>query len=428
MMALMTIANADKYGPDINAIAEHFTYTLARNLVPESKRARFDTKFKPKPPIVFAPVAKPDSTFLVTESRLALSQQMDDLLGLREWRLGQAELNTAQKGGGLGGLIIEGAPGIGKSELVIAGLRARDYQEEHDFINPTKKSNLFYRMPVSMPPSEKEAFLIKAFKEGAVVIIDEINSSPMMERLLNDLLMGKNPKGQPGDTVKPGFMIIATQNPVTMAGRRAASTAILRRCITHQLPEYKPEEIEHTLVSKGISPEKAQELIAAYQTNRDYAIKHQLSPVPNFRNLIELAEALILKKEEISNAPLSNTIYKFGMLFANILLLGSGIAALIVPASLVMPIVLTVAAGMSALCGLIQFGLGMCQSDTYNACKGLLNFLLAAALVACVCTVNPLIALGIAAIVVGVVQLISNYILLESPEDNLDQIPSAPGP
>ena len=168
---------------------------------------------------------------------------MDDLLGLREWRLGQAELNTAQKGGGLGGLIIEGAPGIGKSELVIAGLIARGYQEEHDFTQLTAKENPFYRMPVSMALSEKEALLIKAFHEGAVVMIDEINSSPMMERLLNDLLMGKNPKGQVGDTVKPGFMIIATQNPVTMAGRRAASTAILRRCISYDLPEFKPDEI-----------------------------------------------------------------------------------------------------------------------------------------------------------------------------------------
>ena len=239
---------------------------------------------------MFAPDAKPDRTFFFTESRQALSQQIDDLLGLREWRLGQAALNTAQKGGGLGGMIIEGAPGIGKSELVIAALRARGYQEEHNFQEPTEKEQPFYRMPVSMPLSEKEALLIKAFHEGAVVMIDEINSSPMMERLLNDLLMGKNPKGQAGDTVKPGFMIIATQNPVTMAGRRAPSTAILRRCITHQLPEYKPEEIQHTLVSKGISLEEAQAMTESYEKNRVYAVKHQLSPPPNFRHLIELAD------------------------------------------------------------------------------------------------------------------------------------------
>ena len=111
-----------------------------------------------------------------------------------------------------------------------------------------------------------------------------------MERLLNDLLMGKNPKGQSGEVVKPGFMIIATQNPVTMAGRRAPSTAILRRCISHDLPEFKPDEIIEILVSKGISPAEAKAMTDAYEKNRAFAKKNQLSPVPNFRNLIELAD------------------------------------------------------------------------------------------------------------------------------------------
>jgi predicted solute-binding protein len=77
-----------------------------------------------------------------------------------------------------------------------------------------------------------------------------------------------------------------------MAGRRAVSTAIRRRCITHDLPEYKPEEIQHTLVSKGIPPNEAQAMTEAFEKNRIYAIKNQLSPVPNFRHLIHLAEQI----------------------------------------------------------------------------------------------------------------------------------------
>jgi len=136
------------------------------------------------------------------------------------------------------------------------------------------------------------------------VMIDEINSSPMMERLLNDLLMGKNPKGQSGEVVKPGFMIIATQNPVTMAGRRAPSTAILRRCISYDLPEFDPGEIIEILVSKGISPEEAQLMTDAYEKNRIYAIKHQLSPVPNFRNLIQLVENHLQAIKSLSTKPI----------------------------------------------------------------------------------------------------------------------------
>jgi MoxR-like ATPase len=292
MMALMTIAKAGKDPQNIQAFVEHFSYSLARNLIPKTMRTGFDAKFAPKNPIQMAPDANPNTTFFVTESRRELSQQIDDILQMREWRRSETTLNTAQKAGGLGGLIIEGPPGIGKSELVISALITRGYQQEHDFSRPSQKQNLFYRMPITMGLNEKRAFLLKAFHEGAVVVIDEMNSSPMMERLLNDLLMGKTPEGQAEAPVKPGFMIIATQNPVTMAGRRAASTAIRRRCITHDLPEYKPEEIQHTLVSKGIPPNEAQAMTEAYEKNRIYAIKNQLSPVPNFRHLIHLAEQI----------------------------------------------------------------------------------------------------------------------------------------
>ncbi len=299
MMALMFIANAASSTEKRNS--EHFIYTLARNLVPESRRLEFDKKF-PRPSIEYVSATK-DVTYLVTESRFALSQQLNDLLELREWRRkNQTTLNTVQKAGGLGGLIIEGAPGIGKSEQVIASLRARGYEQEHDFDKPTIKDKLFYRMSVSMTLTQKQALLVKAFNEGAVVMIDEINSSPMMERLLNDLLMGKKPGGQQEGPVKPGFMIIATQNPVTMAGRRAPSTAILRRCITHDLPEYHFNEIVSVLISKGITFEVAEEMTKAYEKNRDYAIKNQLSPVPNLRNLIQLADEMESKSNECKSS------------------------------------------------------------------------------------------------------------------------------
>ena len=68
-------------------------------------------------------------------------------------------------------------------------------------------------------------------------------------------------------------MIIATQNPVTKAGRRAPSTAILRRCITHYLPELKPDEIIQILASKGISAEEVQAMTDAYENKRVYTVK-----------------------------------------------------------------------------------------------------------------------------------------------------------
>jgi uncharacterized protein YjbI with pentapeptide repeats len=287
-----------KHNPeqDIQQISEHISYELAKDLVPPAKRVAFDKRFKPDPTLdgLFEqqePTTKNGNTFLVTPSRQRVSRQLEDLLNLRQWRRNQADsLNQAQKCGGLGGIIIEGAPGIGKSELVIAALIAHGYQEVHDVTRSTNLENPFYRMPVSMPLIEKEALLIKAFNEGAVVIVDEINSSPMMERLLNDLLMGKNPKRINGIIEKPGFMVIGTQNPATMAGRRTASTALLRRLISTQLPEYTPDEIKIILLAKGVNSDEADSMIKAYEETRAIATKNRLSPAPNFRNLIRLAD------------------------------------------------------------------------------------------------------------------------------------------
>ena len=293
MMALLTLTRAQNHPEQkLEDIAEHFTYALAKNLVPQTKRAEFDTQFKPKNPIPLKRNIINDARqFCITPSRQALSQQMNDFIQLRQWRRTSYDsLNIQQKSGGLGGMIIEGEPGIGKSELVIAELVTNGYKEVHDFTHLTTEENLFYRMPVSIPLSEKEALLIKAFHEGAVVMIDEINSSPMMERLLNDLLMGKNPRPIEGVVTKPGFMVIGTQNPVTMSGRRVASTALQRRLMTIELPEYSSEEIKTILLAKGIQDLEVDAMVEAYESNRAYAIQKNLSPVPNFRNLIDLAE------------------------------------------------------------------------------------------------------------------------------------------
>ncbi len=299
MMALLTQSRAKAHPEeDIIAIVEQCRYHLAKNLVPKAKKQDFEQQFKPKQTEKMKPVLEQKTShFLVTPSRQLLSEQLNDLLDLRQWRLeGQRSLNAQQKAGGLGGIIIEGEPGIGKSELVIAELRNRNYHEMKGWSKPATHENIFYIMPVSMSLSEKEDLLIKAFKEGALVIIDEVNSSPMMERLLNDLLMGKNPKGNPDELIKPGFMVIGTQNPVTLAGRRMASTALQRRLIMSILPEYTPNEMITILPAKGVDAIDAEAMIDAYEENRAYAIRQQLSPLPNFRDLMHLAESDVKSK------------------------------------------------------------------------------------------------------------------------------------
>lgn len=298
MMALLLLSYAKQHPKASSATyqeaARYYAHALGATLVPKTHQAAFTQAFAAEKPLSTPITNAPDALlhdFYVTPSRQPLKQQLEELLALRDLR--QSATSSAQRYGGLGGLIIEGNPGVGKSELVVQVLRAQGYQEVHEYQTSTQSlpNKPFYRMPVSMQTDDKKTLLLKAFHEGAVVLVDEINSSPMMERLLNDLLMGKTPEGQRPH--KPGFLIIGTQNPVTMAGRRAQSTALARRLITTVLPDYPTQEMVDILVNKGMNTQRANQLVNAYEQSVSIAQKEHLNPVPVFRDLIKRAEHLI---------------------------------------------------------------------------------------------------------------------------------------
>ncbi|KTC76917.1 AAA family ATPase [Legionella brunensis] len=300
MMALLVLSYS-RQNPkaDFSGVAAHYAYQLGKNLVAEEHLAAFNKQFAPQNPLPIpdSPSKTPSikSDFLLTDSRQAVRQQLDDLLTLRQVRR-EAMSNPAQQYGGLGGIVLEGEPGIGKSEIVMSTLIEHGYQEifPHSSIIPEKA---FYRMPVSMQAEDKKNLLLKAFDEGAIVVIDEINSSPMMERLLNDLLMGKTPEGK--RPVKPGFLVIGTQNPVTMAGRQAPGNALARRLTKALLPTYSPQEMQAILVNKGVDYTAAIEMVAAYGKNVTLAMENNYTPAPTFRDLLRLAKRYILAHQKV---------------------------------------------------------------------------------------------------------------------------------
>ena len=206
MMALLTIAHTNQH-PDASPmdVARHFAFQLSYRLVPLSAQKEFEAIAKP--PSEALKTSKSDTgTFFITPSRLKTQILFNELLSLREQR--QATAAGTQPDvwfyGGLGGFVLEGEPGIGKSELIIHLLKARGYNEVINVSTPASDKNLFYRMPVSLSISAKKALLLKAFQEGAVVIVDELNSSPMIEQLLNELMMGFYQNKRPN---VPGFMV-----------------------------------------------------------------------------------------------------------------------------------------------------------------------------------------------------------------------------
>jgi MoxR-like ATPase len=290
MMALLGLSNA-KNDPDaLKASVQHAILSITTPVLQAHPAllARLKTRFPLLTERLTTPIA---NTFSVVPSHHFILSQLQTCLALRDLRVNQQDvLNEAQLYGGLGGMVLEGEPGCGKSELIVHTLVAAGYEEEHNHHEATQKVKPFYKLPASMGLNQKKALLLKAFHEGAVVLMDEINSSPMMEQTLNAILMGFHPDTHKRPE-KPGFMVIGTQNPISMAGRRVASPALRRRLTMIEAPEYTKEELIDVLMQqKNLSHEDASLMVETYLERRDYAKQHHITPIPCFRDLYSLAD------------------------------------------------------------------------------------------------------------------------------------------
>ncbi|MCF6765038.1 hypothetical protein L3V82_04560 [Thiotrichales bacterium 19S3-7] len=279
MMALLTL-NASITDP-INCVnyAKFYSYSLGRNSVPEDKLLEFEEKFSAVRPvkIELLDLKERDHSFVVTESRKPIQQLLNDSLALRALKQAQPYLSQYS---GLGGMILEGEPGVGKSDIVIKTMLSNGLKEGKDF----------YLLPISMPLEEKKRLLLKAFDEGAIVVVDEINSAPMLEELLNALLMGKNLQGHIAE--KPGFMVIGTQNPASFSGRKQASQALERRLIKVELPVYTVQEMLQILVEKGLEIGEAKVIIDAFE------LEKKKNPKLTFRDLNKYVKCLLRARYE----------------------------------------------------------------------------------------------------------------------------------
>lgn len=141
----------------------------------------------------------------------------------------------------------------------------------HTSQQPTFTPNPQTRLIQSTDPDTTIAQLTKESDDWQIIDVSELSASNllhniyplrMMEELMNDLLMDKTPeKERPNH---PGFMIIGTQNPSTMAGQKAAGNALARRHITVKLPDYSEDEMHEILTKSGVSLEKTDKLVSVY--------------------------------------------------------------------------------------------------------------------------------------------------------------------
>ncbi len=392
MIALLILANVNDLSPE-NVIerTNYYGRQIVRALVPDNKLHEFDALFPPAPPIASLVNLEKDSNFLLLPSRQGLWQQLQEWTNLSDYRREhQAHLKASQLYGGLGGFIIEGEPGIGKSELVLQFLQQQGYQriDLHSAAIPEKA---YYYLPASMAADEKKELLIKAVEEGVKVLCDEINSIPLDEPLLNNILMGKKPDGQ--RAAKSGFMIIGTQNPQTMGGRYTLSKALERRFTKVVLPPYSTTELEALLIGRGVEAEIATPMVVAYEQKAAQAKQEQLTPAPTVRDLLSLSDSSRLSNSSSSSPSepvLSSSVglspreikldsnYYFTLKWLGVCCLGLGLLVLIATLVLLSP---------PATMAMVGAGMALSTTHTITTAAGLAGGAL-------ICTGGPLLTLG----------------------------------
>lgn len=198
-------------------------------------------------------IHNPDNTMVFVASHYRLLLQIDTFIALRK----QDNFHF--------GLLLEGPSGIGKSTLFMNYLDLMDISYVHITFGKNRET--------------ARSLLLDAFYNGKIVIIDELNAGgPTYERLINTLVMGTDENGNKAD--QPGFVILATQNSISMSGRQVLSPAMQARFSTIQVADYTHEELQFILEEKGLTEENAHKLVL---------LKHG-QPKLTSRKIFEIAE------------------------------------------------------------------------------------------------------------------------------------------
>jgi hypothetical protein len=256
--------------------------------------------------------------FISTEATSEAEKALSNFFSIRQkQKTGLFDLS----GIGLGGVLLEGASGIGKSEMILAILKQQNLHELS--LGPEsasyKSADGYYKVGANMPFNKKRSIIIKAFEEGKIVWIDEINSciDDGLEKILNSILTDEHPD-KANFKPLPGFGLIASANFIDIEGRANLSPAIRHRMMQPKMKELK-EYSEQDLIKiishwleidrfKSESPNYpiVQKNSVAQMIARDFK-KIIEAPSNKHFNLRMLRENILEKMlEEYNNIEISN--------------------------------------------------------------------------------------------------------------------------
>lgn len=290
MMGLLLLSRYARYPLENKRdTAKYYAYVLGRLRLSPEQYSAFDARFLTKPPFsleIRSMNAAASTAFLLTPSRYFLRAQLMDVLALREYRLSSVSSRDVFNHVGLGAVILEGPIGCGKKALMKAILMDAGYQQGDLNLLAADEGHssaqYFYLMPSDLPLHAQKRVLYQAFYAGAVVLADGIDYS-VHESDLNSLLMGTTPMGK--RPVKPGFLLIASNNPL----QQAPGLALSSRALKIQVPEYTRQEMRDILMRLGLSEPSTECMILSYERQVAKSLLTEQSPF-SFHMLIRLTK------------------------------------------------------------------------------------------------------------------------------------------
>ncbi len=210
---------------------------------------------------------------------------------------------------GLNGVLLEGDSGVGKSELIAAVFASQGLAQKKIIEAKNVEQRGFYKIDASLPREKKKEIITKAFENGDVVWVDEVNSclDDGLEKILNAALTGDHPEGKNEVKVKPGFMLIASANSAGLEGRSLVSPALRHRTIqprVKSLVEYRKEDLQ-AIIACWIGDERQAAVVAerfrkdlnAGEKNSLRDLRHELS---NLSGEVRMPEASSLKTAQLN--------------------------------------------------------------------------------------------------------------------------------
>lgn len=218
--------------------------------------------------------------FFLTKSRKNPLRLLDNLMIIREEKI----KNKALEKKGISAILLEGEAGIGKSLLAMNYLESKGFMNGEDQKHAEKK---YYHLTPSAGFEVIKTTLLKAFHEGSIVIIDELNTLPL-EELLNNYLSGVDEHGNVAEN--KGFTLIATQNPITFAKRQSLSPALLNRFQKINLKNYPTEELIDIMTHLSDDSEFAKKSVEQFNTALSIANDREFHPKPTARHLFHEGE------------------------------------------------------------------------------------------------------------------------------------------